>query len=125
MYTLSLSPFRFPQCLCGSERYDMRFTRVFTGFSRCAEMEKSNRPAASTWRNAVTPYAEQAAKIFWQGRLKKSKFREKLAERLPAPRHSKFPRQRKRAGLKLLDAAQLFFLITFLHCLRKACAEKL
>jgi CRISPR-associated endonuclease Cas1 len=29
---------------------------------------------ASTWRKAVAPYAEQAAKIFWQRRLKKSKF---------------------------------------------------
>jgi CRISPR associated protein Cas1 len=29
---------------------------------------------AATWRGAVAPYAEQAAKIFWQGRIKKSKF---------------------------------------------------
>jgi CRISPR-associated endonuclease Cas1 len=29
---------------------------------------------AMTWRKAVAPYAEQAARIFWQGRAKKSKF---------------------------------------------------
>jgi hypothetical protein len=29
---------------------------------------------AATWRKAVSPYAEQAAKIFWQGRAKRSKF---------------------------------------------------
>jgi CRISPR-associated endonuclease Cas1 len=29
---------------------------------------------AETWRKAVSPYAEQAAKIFWQGRAKRSKF---------------------------------------------------
>jgi CRISPR-associated endonuclease Cas1 len=27
---------------------------------------------ATTWRKAVSPYAEQAAKIFWQGRFKRS-----------------------------------------------------
>lgn len=29
---------------------------------------------AAAWRKAVSPYAEQAAKIFWQGRSKSSKF---------------------------------------------------
>ncbi len=29
---------------------------------------------AGAWRKAVSPYAEQAAKIFWQGRSKKSRF---------------------------------------------------
>jgi hypothetical protein len=29
---------------------------------------------AATWRRAVSPYAEEAAKIFWQGRSKKSRF---------------------------------------------------
>jgi CRISPR-associated endonuclease Cas1 len=29
---------------------------------------------AGAWRRAVSPYAEQAAKIFWQGRSKKSRF---------------------------------------------------
>jgi hypothetical protein len=29
---------------------------------------------AATWRKAVAPYAEQAARIFWQGRAKKSRF---------------------------------------------------
>jgi hypothetical protein len=85
MYTLSLSPFRFPQCLCGSERYDMCFTRVFTGFLRCAEngIEQSSgelpfaaqlAETAAAWRKAVSPYAEEAAKIFWQGRAKRSPF---------------------------------------------------
>jgi CRISPR-associated protein Cas1 len=30
---------------------------------------------AMTWRGAVAPFAEEAAKIFWQGRLKRSKFK--------------------------------------------------
>jgi hypothetical protein len=29
---------------------------------------------AGAWRRAVSPYAEEAAKIFWQGRSKKSRF---------------------------------------------------
>jgi len=29
---------------------------------------------AAAWRKAVAPYAEQAAKIFWQGRTRRSKF---------------------------------------------------
>lgn len=29
---------------------------------------------ATAWRKAVAPYAEEAAKIFWRGRLKRSKF---------------------------------------------------
>jgi len=29
---------------------------------------------AAAWRKAVAPYAEEAAKIFWQGRSKRSKF---------------------------------------------------
>lgn len=29
---------------------------------------------AMTWRKAVAPYAEEAARIFWQARLKRSKF---------------------------------------------------
>jgi CRISPR-associated endonuclease Cas1 len=29
---------------------------------------------AAMWRKAVSPYAEEAAKIFWQGRAKRSKF---------------------------------------------------
>lgn len=29
---------------------------------------------ASEWAKSVSPYAEQAAKIFWQGRAKRSKF---------------------------------------------------
>jgi CRISPR-associated endonuclease Cas1 len=29
---------------------------------------------AAAWRKAVSPYAEEAAKIFWQGRSKKSRF---------------------------------------------------
>jgi hypothetical protein len=45
MYTPFFSPSRFPQCLCGCARHDMRFTRVFTGFLRCAEMEKEQSPA--------------------------------------------------------------------------------
>ena len=46
----SHSPSRFPQCLCGSERYDVRFTRVFTGFLRCAEMHS---PTAEARRAAT------------------------------------------------------------------------
>ena len=30
---------------------------------------------AMTWRGALAPFAEEAAKIFWQGRLKRSKFK--------------------------------------------------
>jgi CRISPR-associated protein Cas1 len=42
---------------------------------------------AVTWRRAVAPYAEQAAKIFWQGRLKRSKFTS-LPTRLTQARRS-------------------------------------
>ena len=41
---------------------------------------------ASTWRKAVAPYAEQAARIFWQGRPKKSRFA--LPTRLTQARQS-------------------------------------
>jgi hypothetical protein len=41
---------------------------------------------ALAWRKAVAPYAELAAKIFWQGRTKKSRFA--LPTRLTQPRRS-------------------------------------
>jgi hypothetical protein len=41
---------------------------------------------AATWRKAVAPYAEQAARIFWQGRTRKSRFA--LPTRLTQTRRS-------------------------------------
>jgi len=41
---------------------------------------------AATWRKAVAPYAEQAARILWQGRAKKSRFA--LPTRLTQTRRS-------------------------------------
>jgi len=42
---------------------------------------------AGTWRKAIAPYAEQAARIFWQGRSRRSKFNS-LPTRLTEARRS-------------------------------------
>ena len=58
---------------------------------------------AGAWRRAVSPYAEQAAKIFWQGRSKKSRST-LLPTRLTQTRRS--PGKERKFDRKCCDGPQ-------------------